>query len=88
MVELLEVLDRMSWPTWIAAGGFLLVVMMARLVAERARRRTYQVVLADCQPQTLLIDVGRHRQCLILYRGGHDEPPRAVHVLAARGPRR
>lgn len=82
MVELLGVLGRAPWPVWVGAGGLLALLMLAKLVAERARRRTYQEILSKCEPGTLLIDMDR-RRCLVLCR--MELPPRTIPALAGSG---
>ncbi|MFI5593710.1 hypothetical protein ACIA5G_52415 [Amycolatopsis sp. NPDC051758] len=84
MIELLGVLDHVSWPTWLAASGFLALLVLARLVAERARRRTYEVLLSRSEPQTLLIDNTRHGRKIVVYRGSRGAPS-PIQTLLMRG---
>jgi hypothetical protein len=84
MIELLGTVDHTSWPTWLAASGFLVLLVLARLVAERARRRTYEVLLTRSEPQTLLIDNTRRGRRIVFYRGGAGASPIQTLLMQAR----
>lgn len=56
-------------PSWILCIGPLSMLICAGLLAlayERSRRRTYEAVLKQASPGTLLVDKVQHRKELII----------------------
>jgi hypothetical protein len=67
MINVLGLVAAAPWPTWLGLGCLATHSILAGLVWERARRRTYKEILTECPEGTVLIDASR-RRCLVLWR--------------------
>jgi hypothetical protein len=67
MTAWLGVLGEAQWPAWVGVAVLIATLTTARLLCERARRRTLVEVMGKCRDGAVLVDASRSR-CLIVWR--------------------